>query len=80
MVPTDHAEVAKLVYAPDLGSGVARHASSSLALGTKNQLSAISCQKQLAADFHFSHQQPLTTDRYIPFDIQIPFSYPFFCK
>lgn len=29
------AEVAKLVYAPDLGSGAERHTSSSLVLGTK---------------------------------------------
>jgi hypothetical protein len=39
-----NAEVAKLADAPDLGSGVERRASSSLALGTKRQWSVASGQ------------------------------------
>ena len=38
-IPHSVAEVAKLADAPDLGSGVERRASSSLALGTKTVVS-----------------------------------------
>jgi hypothetical protein len=39
-IPNRFAEVAKLADAPDLGSGVERRASSSLALGTKTKSTA----------------------------------------
>ena len=47
------AEVAKLADAPDLGSGVERRASSSLALGTKDsdQWSVVGCQQDIPTVF-----------------------------
>jgi hypothetical protein len=68
-IPHSVAEVAKLADAPDLGSGVERRASSSLALGTTKQSSVVGGQlsvRRATTTFVFggprSSKAQLTTD------------------